>query len=98
MAHVHGEMAKEVAKHGVGMAATAAAHQSGRGLLHGLAKHPLLVLGLGIAAGYLIHKYRREIVSSATRLSETGKDFIQQQRENLEDVLSGSGTETEQEQ
>ena len=91
MTQLHGEAVKTLAKHSVGaVAAGAAAQQGGRGLLHGLSKHPLLVLGLGMAAGYLIHKYRREIVGSAARLGEKGKDFVLQQRESLEDILADS--------
>lgn len=53
-----------------------------------LAKHPLIVFGLGVAAGVLIHKYRKEIIATATRVSEQGKDFVLQQRENLEDLVA----------
>lgn len=80
-----------------GMAAGAAAGQGAkRGLLHSLAKHPLLVFGVGLAAGYMIHKYRREIIDSAVRVTEQGKDFVLQQRENLEDMLAESREQADQ--
>lgn len=41
-----------------------------------LFKHPLVVFGLGIAAGYFVHKYRREILASATEFSEKGREFV----------------------
>lgn len=53
-----------------------------------LAKHPLLVFGLGVAAGYYAHKYRKEIIESATMVGEKGKDFVLNQRENLEDLVA----------
>lgn len=51
-------------------------------------KHPFLVFGLGLAAGYMIHKYRKEIVASATRVGEQSKDFVLNQKENLEDLVA----------
>ena len=53
-----------------------------------LSKHPLLVFGLGLATGYLIHKYRKEIIGNATRMTEQGKDFVLHHRENLEDLVA----------
>jgi len=47
---------------------------------------------LGVAVGYLAHKYRKEIVDSANRAAEKSKDFVLQQRENLEDLIA-SGKE-----
>lgn len=85
MTQLHSEAVKHLAKQGA--AGAAAAHAAERGLLHSLSKHPLLVLGLGIAAGYFVHKYRREILGGATRLGEKSKDFVLQQRESLEDLL-----------
>lgn len=96
MTQLHSTAVKAV-KHSAG-AAAAVAHEGGRGLLHSLSKHPLLVLGMGIAAGYMIHKYRREIIGSATRIGEKGRDFVLQQRENLEDVLAESADEAGQAQ
>jgi len=55
-----------------------------------LARNPVVVFGLGVAAGFLIHKYRKEIVSTANDLAEKGKDFVLQQRENLEDLVAES--------
>ena len=53
-------------------------------------RHPLVWFGLGVAAGYAIHKYRKEIIESANRAAEKGKDFVLQQRENLEDIVAES--------
>ncbi|MBM4199969.1 MAG: hypothetical protein FJ189_01610 [Gammaproteobacteria bacterium] len=57
-----------------------------------LSKHPLIMFTLGVAVGYLAHKYRKEIVDSANRAAEKSKDFVLQQRENLEDLIA-SGKE-----
>lgn len=54
-----------------------------------LSKHPLVLFGVGVAVGYLVHKYRKEIIETATRAGEKSKDFMLQQRENLEDIISG---------
>lgn len=51
-------------------------------------KHPLLVFTLGVATGFFAHKYRKEIIASATRATELGKDFVMHQKENLEDLVS----------
>lgn len=53
-----------------------------------LTRHPIIVFGLGVAAGYYIHKYRKEIIDGATRMSEQGKDFVLHQKENLEDLVA----------
>ncbi len=53
-----------------------------------LAKHPVITFSLGVAAGYFIHKYRKEIIGAANQAAEKGKDFVLQQRENLADVLA----------
>ena len=70
---------------------------SGRGAAAGVSgtvrkiiRHPLFLFGLGLTVGYLVHKYRKEIISSTTRIGEKGKDFVLQQRENLEDIVAGS--------
>ncbi|QJD29313.1 hypothetical protein [Methylococcus geothermalis] len=71
----------------VGAAATAGTH-AGRSLFKRVFTHPLVLFGLGMAAGYYIHKYRKEIIGSAMSIAEGGKDFVLQQRENLEDLLA----------
>lgn len=83
-----GQMMATMSKHaGMGAAAAASTH-AGKGMFGALAKHPLLVFGLGMAVGYFAHKYRKEIIMSATSLSDKSKDFILNQRENLEDLVA----------
>lgn len=54
-----------------------------------LSRHPLILFGVGVGVGYFVHKYRKEIIETASRAGEKGKDFVLQQRENLEDIISG---------
>jgi hypothetical protein len=79
-------MAKGAAATGAMAAAVSTSHRST--LMSALTKHPLLIFGLGVAAGFLVHKYRREIIGSATRLGEKSKDFVLHQKENLEDLVA----------
>ncbi len=59
---------------------------------HSLLRNPLLLLagGIagGIAAGYLIHKHEKEIVLAISKAIGMGKDFVMQQRENLDDLVA----------
>ena len=72
-----------------GAVATASA-PAGRSFLGKVIRHPLVLFGLGVAVGYTVHKYRKEIIESANRAAEKGKDFVLQQRENLEDIVAES--------
>lgn len=85
--HAMTTMGRHAGAAAVGMAA-AANSQARKGFMSILARHPLLVFGLGIAAGFYAHKYRKEIIESATRLTEKGKDFALNQKENLEDLVA----------
>ena len=62
--------------------------QTGKGVMTTLARHPLILLGLGITAGYLTHKYRKEIISITSKTAEQSKDFVLRQKENLKDLLA----------
>lgn len=79
-------LAKGAAATGAAIAATSTT--TGKGFMSILSKHPLLVFSLGVAAGYLAHKYRKEIIATATRATEQGKDFVLHQKENLEDLVA----------
>jgi hypothetical protein len=67
---------------------TTATVHSGRQLMSNITKHPVLVFGLGIVTGYLVYKYRKEIIASTTKVVDSGKDFVLQQKENLEDIIA----------
>ena len=84
--HAAGSMAAGAAATGALVAVSS--HKTRKGVLSTLSRHPLLVFGLGLAAGYMIHKYRKEIIAGATRVTEQGKDFVLQQKESLEDLVA----------
>jgi hypothetical protein len=83
----HAVKAAHITGAAAGLAATTQT-ATGKSVMSILAKHPVLVFSLGMAAGYLVHKYRKEIIESATRLTEQGKDFVLHQKENLEDLVA----------
>jgi hypothetical protein len=60
----------------------------GEKLMVKAAKHPVLVFGLGIVAGYLVYKYRKEIIANANKTFDAGKDFVLHQKESLEDIVA----------
>lgn len=86
----HAHTAMSAIKHAgaAGSVAVAAQTHTGKGLMSILSRNPLLVFSLGVAAGYLAYKYRKEIIASATHATELGKDFVMHQKENLEDLVS----------
>ncbi len=70
-----------------GTLASATVNTGGK-LMSKLTRHPVLVFGLGMVAGYFVYKYRKEIISSATKTIDAGKDFVLHQKENLEDIVA----------
>jgi hypothetical protein len=73
--------------HGAMMAATGFA--AGRGLLGAsLLRNPLLVFSAGVAAGYLLFKYEKEIVAAVAKATGIGKDFVAHQKEHLDDLIA----------
>lgn len=77
-------MGKQIVK---GSMASATVTSGGK-IMSRLVKHPLLVFGLGVAAGYVVYKYRKKIISSVGKASDASKDFVLQQKENLEDIVA----------
>ncbi|MEQ1635631.1 MAG: hypothetical protein ABL903_02995 [Methylococcales bacterium] len=53
-----------------------------------LVKYPVVVFGMGVVAGYFVYKYRKEIISKTSQAVDAGKDFVLQQKENLEDIVA----------
>ena len=49
---------------------------------------PLLVFAAGVTTGYLLHKYRREIIQAVTKAADMGRDFVLQQKESLDDLVA----------
>lgn len=48
---------------------------------------PWLWFALGAAAGYYAYKHRKDIIALTSRATDMGRDFVQQGKENLEDLL-----------
>jgi len=66
---------------------------AGRGLLGKAVLHnPLALLALGaaggVAAGFLLFKYQKEIVEGLSKATGMGKDFTLHQKENLNDLMA----------
>jgi hypothetical protein len=70
-----------------GTLATATVTTGGK-LMSKVSKHPILVFGLGMVAGYFVYRYRKEIIANATKTIDAGKDFVLHQKENLEDIVA----------
>jgi len=88
MAHKHDTHNSSMSRQVIaGTLATATVSTGGK-LVSKIAKHPILVFGAGIAAGFFVYKYRKEIISGATKSIDAGKDFILHQKENLEDLVA----------
>ena len=85
-----GMMSHPVAK---GAMVAATGYAATRALVgQGLLRNPLLLLagGIagGIAVGYLLHKHEKEVVLAISKAIGMGKDFVKQQRENLDDLVA----------
>ncbi|MFN3918999.1 MAG: hypothetical protein ACK4JF_01755 [Methylohalobius sp.] len=70
------------------IAVVTASTNPGKSLVKRLARNPWVWFGLGVVAGILIHRYRKEIIATAVKAGEKGKDFILQQKESLEDIVA----------
>jgi hypothetical protein len=46
------------------------------------------LIGVGMVAGYLLHKYRKEIIRSVDNTVNKSKDFVQNQKESLDDIVA----------
>jgi hypothetical protein len=70
--------------------------ETGKGVMSTLAKHPFVMFSLGIAAGFLVHKYRKEIISITSKTAGQSKDFVLRQKENLKDLLAETEEDAEE--
>ncbi len=81
-------MSKPVTQ-GAATGATAAA--AGGVVSRTLLVNPLTLLAVGVAggvvAGYLLHRYRKEIALTVSKACGIGKDFALQQKESLADLI-----------
>lgn len=86
-----GQMMAHPMTHGAMMAA--GGYAAGKGLLGagtGLLRNPLIVLAAGVAAGFVLFKYQKEIIETVSKATGMGKDFMLHQKENLDDLIAES--------
>lgn len=62
--------------------------QTGKGVASSLSRHPFILFGVGIATGYLTHKYRKELVSISSKTAKHSKNFVLQQKENIKELIA----------
>jgi hypothetical protein len=77
--------AKQIAK---GAVISTTAHAGSKALGRKAGRHPLVWIGIGMVTGYLLHKYRKEIIRSVDNTVNKGKDFVQNQKESLDDIVA----------
>lgn len=53
-----------------------------------ISRHPWLVLGTGIAVGYLIYRYRDELLDKARSAAEQTDEIMRGPRERLRDLYA----------
>ncbi len=74
--------------HEIGKGAVmAVGYVAGRSLFGRLLTSPLVMLGAGIAIGYLGFKYRKEITAAVAKASDMGRDVMLNAKENLADLV-----------
>ena len=73
------------------------AHTGTKALSRRASRHPLLLSGVGLVAGYLLHKYRKDIIKSVDNTVNRGKDFVQNQKESLDDIVAEAREEEQSE-
>lgn len=61
---------------------------TGEKLLLKLAKHPVLIFGMGMVGGFAVYKNRETIIAGATKTLETGKNFALEQQEKVLDLIA----------
>jgi hypothetical protein len=84
------ECAEMVGKSAVAAGVAASASSTGRSFMHRLIRNPWVLFGVGVAAGFLVHKYRKEIIAAGAGVTEKSKDFVCRQSENVKDWIAGS--------
>jgi hypothetical protein len=92
----HSSKGEVIVKSVVTAVAVSSIIHAGKGVMTTLTRHPLVMFSLGIAAGYLAHKYRKKIISVTDKTAEQTKDFVLRQKENLKDLLAETQEDSEE--
>jgi hypothetical protein len=61
--------------------------ESGLSLGKTIARQPVVLFGIGVILGYVSHKYRKEIIAISNYTAEQSRDFIKQQKNNINNLL-----------
>ena len=70
-----------------GVSASIITH-TGRKLAQNLFRNPVFMFGLGLASGYLAHKYRKEILVATNSAAQKGSQIALRQGERLKKIFS----------
>jgi len=71
----------------MGLIISGISHAS-RSITSALIRHPLTLFSTGVLTGYLTYKYRKEIITVASRTAEESKNVVLRQKENLSDLIA----------
>lgn len=83
------ECAEMMGKSAVAAGVAASASSTGRSFVHRLLRNPWVLFGVGVAAGFLVHKYRKEIIACGAGVTEKSKEFVGRQTENVKEWVAG---------
>lgn len=64
------------------------ANQATKSIAQALTRHPLALFSTGFVAGYLTHKYRKEILVLGNQTAKESKNFLLRQKENVLDFVA----------
>ncbi|MDD1605769.1 MAG: hypothetical protein LUO95_07210 [Methylococcaceae bacterium] len=70
-------------------------NHTGKAVFKSLARHSLIVFGLGVTTGYFAHKYRKRLIKAGNQAADESKQFVLRQRENLLDLLAENQDDAE---
>jgi hypothetical protein len=62
--------------------------QSGEQIVGKVAKHPLLVFGLGMLTGGFVYNNRKTLLKAGNLVIDSSKKTVQAQKENLLDLIA----------
>lgn len=79
----------------MGIVISAITHASRR-ITGVLVRHPATLFSTGVITGYLTHKYRKEIITVASRTAVESKNVVLRQKEHLSDFIAEINEENQE--
>ncbi|MGD0960808.1 MAG: hypothetical protein ABSB19_13460 [Methylomonas sp.] len=61
---------------------------TGEKIMLRVVKNPLLVFGLGVVAGAVVYRNRKEIIAVTSKTVNTGKNIVLEQKEKVLDLIA----------